>query len=134
MNSVSHRDFEAKVAVSGKALARKLRNATPGARAIAALPLLSGTALVGATWAQAARVANVSVHSLAIAASASTTEREGLRSGTLTLKAVRRAHVQPCKPIDDNEIVDFINRVDPNRVLAILDAMTAPPQLAMAAE
>jgi hypothetical protein len=43
---------------------------------------------------------------------------------------VRRAHAQSRKTIDDTVIVDFINRADPNRILAILDLITAPQLVA----
>lgn len=107
----------------GWAFAHRLRNASAAGRALAAHQLTNGVAIAGLTRAQAARVADVSVSSVSIVASATTDEIEALRRGKLSLRDVRRAHAKNRKPsIDEN----LMRRTDPNVVMRVFDRMTAP--------
>jgi hypothetical protein len=129
MNFVHRQTIEAKPSLSGKALDEHLSLMRPGARALLALSLTRDVTLTRLTRAQAARVVEVPPYSVAIAALATLDERFGLKQGRITLSDVRKAHAR--KPSDD-DIIAFINAVDPARILEILDAMTAPPQLVAA--
>ena len=65
---------------------------------------------------------------MAIVAGASADQLEALWSDRLSLNAVRKANAKP-RGLTDSEVDDFINRVDPNRVLAALDRLTAPSSI-----
>jgi hypothetical protein len=118
-------DPVAKPAMSGRALARDMRDAPPGARATAVLPLCNGTALAGLTRAQAAAVGRVSVHSIATAASASPDERDLLLRGVITLRDVRRVHARS-HALSGEDVEAFIARVGIDVVMNALDRLTAP--------
>ena len=130
MNSVSHRDFEAKSA--GKVIAARFAQKLQDDRAVLALHLVNGTPPHRLSRRKASKVLGVSRYRIGVAALATSDEIELLALGRLRLRDVRRAHAQSRKAIDDNDIIDFITRVNPSRVLAILDQMTAPPQLVAA--
>jgi hypothetical protein len=118
--------------MSGKDLAERLGQMSPDARAVLALSLTRTRGVVRLTRAQASRLAEVSPYNIALASLATSDEREGLMHGRIKLSDVRKAHAHPHTPSDD-EIVAFINAVDPDRVLNLLDRMTAPT-LSVAAE
>ena len=128
MSSISHQTPEAKPLLRGKVLARNLRKASPAMRAILVTPLTNGAAIGGLPKAQAARLGRVSAKSIAIVAGASAEQLEALWSGQLSLNAVRKANAKP-REMTDADIEDFIDRVDPNRVLAALDRLTAPSSI-----
>jgi len=135
MNSVSHQNIEAKpvTAMVGKAIAARLTQKLQDERAVLALALIAGAPIPPMSRRKASKVMRVSRYKIEVAARATPDELELLALGRLRLRDVRAAHAQPRKPLDDSAIVDFINRVDPNRILAVLDRMTAP-QIATAAE
>lgn len=128
MNYISYQTPEAKLLLSGKVLARNLRKTSPAMRAILVAPLTNGTAIGVLTKAQAARLGRVSAKTMAIVAGASADQLEALWSDRLSLNAVRKANAKP-RGLTDSEVDDFINRVDPNRVLAALDRLTAPSSI-----
>jgi hypothetical protein len=126
MNFVSHNlSPNINPPLRGKAVAERLGHMRPDARAVLALTFTNGTAIGCLTRKQAARLTGVSPYNIALAAIATPDEREGLMRGRLKLRHVRAAHAKSRKP-SDSEIVDFIARADPNRVLSILDKLTAP--------
>ena len=119
--------LEAKpVTVAGEAIAAWLAQKHQDARAILALESCNGAPVPPMSRRRAAKLLNVTRYRIASAALATPDEIECLKLGRLRLSDVRRAHAQSRKAIDDATIVAFINRVDPNRVLAILNRMTAP--------
>jgi hypothetical protein len=112
MNYVAHQTTEAKPAMSGESIVRKLRKASPGVRALVAAKLAEGKIIPGLKRAQAAKLAYSSVHSIAIVKRATPDEREALKHGKVSLRAVREAHTKH-REMSDADIIDFINRVDP---------------------
>jgi hypothetical protein len=91
MNFIHHQSIEAKPPMNGKALARASRKASPAKRAIMAAPLTNGATIGGLTKAQAARLAGVSVKSVAIVGGASEDQIKDLWRGRVSLNAVRKA-------------------------------------------
>jgi hypothetical protein len=126
MNFVQHQTM------LGKDLAERLSQMHPYARAVLALEFTNGRTLARLTRAQAAKLTGESPYNLSIAAIATADEREGLMCGRLKLSDVRRAHAHH-REMTDAEIIAYINRANPDRILVMLDQMTAPPQ-PMAAE
>jgi hypothetical protein len=137
-----HQTIEANQSLSGKDLAEWFEDLHTGGRAVMALSLMAdGATITDLSPVQAASLAGVGLYAVALAAIATPDERSGLMRGNLRLSDVRKAHA---RKQSDADIVAFINR-DPDRVLAVLDQMTAPAptttttdpvttQLAMAAE
>jgi hypothetical protein len=121
---------------TGRALARKLRGASPALRAIHALSLTNGDAISGLTHSQAAKVADVGVEAISIVANATPVELEHLKRGWVSLRGVRRAHaVRLAQRRNRPSAADIENviRADPDAVLAVLDRLTAPDQVAATA-
>ena len=119
-----------KPAIAGRDLARKLRKALPGERAVTALALTDGLTVTGLTHAQAARLAEVSVDSISIVAGATTHEIYALNRGWLSLRDLRALHAARCNKPTTANIEAFIDRVGPDAIMAVLDKLTAPTQAA----
>lgn len=117
---------------NGKGFARAMRGSTRSQRAALAAQLTNGTAIGAVTNLQAAALADVSSYSVSIARNATPAETEALLGRRICIRDVRKAHAKP-RELSDADIVAFINRANPNRVLAILDHLTAP-NLPVAAE
>jgi hypothetical protein len=130
--SVQHERLGAKPAMSrtGRAIAKRIAHHDQDIRALIARALVTGEPIPAMSHRKAAKLTVVSRHRLAAAELATVGEIECVQLGRLSLRHVRRAHA--LKALTDAEIEDFIDRAGPNRVLAILDSMTAP--VAMAAE
>ena len=128
MNSVSHQVFEAKSLLRGKAIAYG-RKAPLHQRLRLAKLLLGDVPGGDLTYTQVALLAGVSARSVSTVDRATLEQSAGLFDGTLSLNAVRKANAKPCE-MTDADIEDFIDRVDPNRVLAALDRLTAPQSIA----
>jgi hypothetical protein len=111
--------------VLGRDLAERLRQMRPGGRAVLALSLTGVRGVERLTRAQSSRLTQVSPYNIALANLATLDEQLALMRGELKLSDVRKAHAH-VREMSDAEIVDFINRADPNRILAALDQMTAP--------
>jgi hypothetical protein len=125
MNFLSHPIQNNNAPLSGKYVAERLGQMRSGARAILALSLTRDAPIARLSRKQAARLTGVSRYSIALAAIATPAEGEALHHGTLSLKDVRKAHARP-RNVTDDEISTFIDCAGPDRVLAHLDAMTAP--------
>jgi hypothetical protein len=108
---------------TGKAIAARLARHHQDVRALLALDLINGAKRLSRR--QAAKAVGVRRHRITAAALATADQVELLKSGRLRLRDVRAAHAKRVE-MSDAEIIAFIDRVDPNRVLAILDRMTAP--------
>jgi hypothetical protein len=136
MHFVQHQTPEAKsvtVSRTGKAIAARYAQAHQDAKALFALNLVNGAPIPPMSRRKAAKTLGVSRYRIALAALATADERECVQLKRLRLRDVRRAHAKRVE-MSDAEIVDFINRADPGRILDILDAMTAPAPQLMAAE
>ena len=129
MNFVQHRAFEAKPTVADK-LAARFAQKLQDDRAVLALALIAGAPIPPMSRRKASKVLGVSRCRIGVAALATPAEVRLLARGRLRLRDVRAAHAQPRKAIADDDIIAFIDRVDPNRVLQVLDAMTAPTRVA----
>jgi hypothetical protein len=116
----------------GKDLAERLGQMSPDARAVLALSLTRTRGVERFTHAQASRLTEVPPYNIALASLATPDEREGLLQGRIKLSDVRKAHTH-VREMTDDEIVGFINRADPARVLEMLDQMTAPVPLSLVA-
>jgi hypothetical protein len=129
MHFVHHQDLEANpVTTTGDAIAKRGARTREDVRAIMGARLLNGTARL--SQRQAAKAADVSRHKIKVATLATPDEIERVKRGRLRLSDVRKAHAKARDEMSDADIAGFIDHADPNRVLAVLDAMTAP----MAAE
>jgi hypothetical protein len=111
--------------VLGKDLAERLRQMRPGGRAVLALSLTGVRGVTCLTRAQSSRLTEVPLYNIALANLATLDEQVALMRGELKLSDVRKAHAH-AREMTDAEIVDFIERADPNRILEMLDRMTAP--------
>ena len=111
--------------VLGRDLAESLRQMRPGGRAVLALSLTGVRGVARLTREQSSRLTEVPLYNIALANLATLDEQLALMRGELKLSDVRKAHAH-VREMTDAEIVDFINRADPNRILAVLDQMTAP--------
>jgi hypothetical protein len=132
MNYVSHSNLNIKSPLSGKALAKRVRKDPPAQRAVQAARIARGEApIVDLTTAQIALLTRLSAASVALAKNASTDELAALMLGETSLRKLRKANAKP-REMTDADIKGLIDRVGPNRFLAILDQMTAPPQLVAA--
>ena len=116
--------------LSGRFVAKHAHGRPLNERLVTVTMLLGNIQLGELTHAQIAKLAGVSLDSVSIVANATPDERKALFNGA-SLRSVRKANAKP-REMTDAEIEAFIDRVDPNRVLAILDRKTAPPQLVAA--
>jgi hypothetical protein len=133
MNFVSHPNLDIKQEVVGKDLAKQVRKEPPAQRAVQAARIARGEAsIVALTTAQIGLLTHLSPASVALAKTASADDLAALMLGEMSLRQLRKANAKP-REVTDQHIKDFINRVDPNRVLTILDQLTAPA-LSVAAE
>ena len=117
----------------GKAIAARAAHHQRDVRALLALSLINGEPIPRLSHRQAAEATGVSRYRIALAALATPGEVEMVRAKRLRLSDVRRARAVKVK-VTDTQIQNYIERVDPNRVLNILDRMTAPTRVAAAAE
>ena len=134
MNYVARQGCEAKSVAGSRtysAIAARLDRNEEDKRALLAVALVNGDPIPRLSEHAAAKATNVSRYRLRLAALATADDIELVRSGRLRLNDVRRTRSKS-KAMSDAKIIDFINRVDPDRVLEILDRLTAP--VAMAAE
>jgi hypothetical protein len=109
----------------GKDLAERLGQMRHDARPVLALGLTGPRGVKCLSRAQASRLAEVSPYNIALASLATFEERVALVRGELRLSDVRKAHAR-VRELSHIEIVNFIERADPNRIPAVLDQMTAP--------
>ena len=132
MNFVSHLNPGIKPEVTGKALAKQVRKDPPAQRAVQAARIARGEAsIVDLTTAQIALLTRLSAASVALVKNASADDLAALMLGETSLRKLRKANANP-REMNDADIKDLIDRAGPNRFLAILDQMTAPPQLVAA--
>jgi hypothetical protein len=131
LHPLSYQATAGKPAITGRDLANKLRKTLPGERAVMALAIADGVMVVtDFTHAQAARLADVSVDSVSIVASATPYEIQALNRGWLSLRDVRALHAERCNKPTTANIEAFIDRVGPDAIMAALDRLTAPTQAA----
>lgn len=116
--------------VLGKDLAERLGQMSHDARPVLAWGLNGPRGVAYLSRAQASRLAEVSPYNIALASLATTEERLALMRGEIKLRDVRKAHAHE---MSDAKVIAFMNEIDPNRILRLLDQMTAPA-LSIAAE
>jgi hypothetical protein len=107
----------------GKDIARRVQKSPPGPRAALAVKLTNGVVISALTKTQAALMTDLSPSSVSIAANSTADELEALRRGKISLRALRAK--RRAKP-NENDIEDIIVRAGVERVMSVLDRLTAP--------
>jgi hypothetical protein len=114
--------------IDGRRLGRRLKKLSITRRAMLACDLECGVPVQNFTAGQASMLAKVPACYVRALRRASDEERRALERGSLSLSALQH---RP-RPITDAELERVVVKVGPDRVMRVLDKLTAPVPLVAA--
>jgi hypothetical protein len=109
--------------IDGCELSRALKKAGVTARSVMASELETGAvALLGMTRQQAVALTGVSSRNVGLVNRASLEDRRALERGSISISNLRRRR----RPVSDSDIARYVRRVGPDRILNVVNQLTAP--------
>ena len=132
MHSVTYPLLPAKASPLCERIAARAARNEEDKRALLGVALVNGDPIPRMSERQAAKATNVSRYKVRLAKLTTDDDIELIEMGRLRLSDVRRMRSKS-KSMTDDQLIAFINCANPDRILQLLDAITAPI-LSVAAE